>query len=240
MRRGLWIAIDLARDARASGAFVMLSIFLALWLPLQAGMMDGLAARLPALDRIAGSLPVRRSLMMNASWPALAMTGLHAHVFFPRRRSREHEPLLAAPISDLDLALGLSLPMMAVMVLAPFWSLVLNMAGYRLAAGRLPADLPAELARLALCTLAATLVLTAAVLRACFRATTQGGFTARVLAGYAVLAGIDLAAGALSFAGRSWMVPPLLGLACAAAAGAAWLAVCRLDRERLILGQPGR
>ena len=229
MRNSFWIALDLVRDAAASGAFLAMALFLGCWLPLQAGMLDGLTGGL----MLAPSM--RRSLVMNASWPVLAMVGIQAHVFLPRRISRELEPLAALPVTDFQIALGLSLPVLAAAILSAPLTFILNEAGYRVAAGRFSAGLEAQLAELWLGTLAAGLILGAAALDGCLRGRGQAGFSARVAAGYCVLALVDALIFVLRLLAMSTLVLPALCAAIVLGLLASWMTARRLDRELLVL-----
>jgi hypothetical protein len=228
MKRSLWIAADLLEDAMATGAFWSVGAFLGLWLPLQAGLIDGLASRGFPL------FALRHSMTLNASWPVLAVLGLHAHVFLPRRIRRELEPLLLTPIDDLDLVAGLSLPMLGVMLAAPPLTFGLNMAGFRFAAGRLPAEMPTEFGMLCLGTQVACLWLTAASVDASLRATTQAGYMARLLAGYALVGVLDAAFLVLRLTGYPRLQVPAMCLAMAGGAVVLGLVSRRVDRELLI------
>jgi hypothetical protein len=228
VKRSLWIAADLLKDAAASGAFWSVGAFLGMWLPLQAGLIDGLVSRgFPLFG-------LRHSMTLNACWPALAVLGLHAHVFLPRRIRRELEPLLLTPVDDRDLVAGLSLPMVGVMLAAPPIAFCLNMAGFRFAAGHLPEGMPREFGMLCLSTQVACLWLTAASVDASLRSTTQAGYMARLLAGYAFVGVLDAAFLALRLTGYPRLQVPLMCLAMAGGAGVLGLVSRRVDRELLI------
>ena len=228
MKRAFWIAVDLTRDALASVSFVFLTVFLGLWLPFQAGLLDG------GISRLITAPGMRHSLVMNASWPSLAVLGLHAHVFFPRRLKRELEPMLAAPVADGEIVLGLALPVLAVMAIVPPLTFALNMLGYRLTAGCLPSGLGAELARLWLAMPVACLWLSAFSIDAAFRSTDQGSYLLRVAAGYLVLSALDAILFTLSFTGFPRLVVPAMALALAGGAAALWIVGLRVDRECLV------
>lgn len=228
MTRAFWIAADLIKDAAASGSFLGLVVFLGLWLPFQAGLIDGLNAR-------AGQVPaLRHSIVMNASWPALAILGVHAQVFFPRRFRRELEPLLAAPVTDLEIVVGLSLPVLIVMAGSPPVTFVLNRLGLRLAADALPDEMSGQFCQLWLATQVACLWLTAFGLDASFKARTQGAYVIRATIGYLVLAGVDAVLFTLRLTGHARLEAPVMAAALASGAGALCLVSLRLDREDLI------
>ncbi|HKY32530.1 MAG TPA: hypothetical protein VJV23_08345 [Candidatus Polarisedimenticolia bacterium] len=230
MRRALLVAADLAREALTSPRWWMIPPMMGLLLPIQMGVTDGLAAGRGS----AVILDLRLWLVTNALWPCLIWLGLAAEILFPRKLRGELEPLLAAPISGRELGLGFALPAAGAAALFVAAGIPATLLGYRMGAGRLPADPAWEAAYLLLAVWADSLVAGAAVLHAFFRAQSAGGFLLRSCLALLPLAAAEGALFMLRGAGRRAACLGLLALMIAGGILLLRWAGSRLDRERLL------
>jgi len=227
MRAARIVALDLAREAARSPALWLLAPFLAIYLPFQHGLVDGLVT-VPFVS-------VRLSLSASAVMPSIAMLALFMEVILPRKLEGAMEPLLASPASDSDLVIGHALPVMGLQLAAVAAGIPVAMAGYRLGNGRWPPEALSDALFMVLAGPAVGLLLLGASARALMAARSPLSFTLRTLPVAAALVPLDALLLCLRWAGyrRACLAIPLLLMA----AGAASLAraMRRLDREMLVM-----
>ena len=227
MRAAAILAFDLAREAARSPALWVLSPFLAIYLPFQHGVVDGLAT--------VSFVSVRLSLSASAVMPSIAMLALFMEVILPRKLAGAMEPLLASPASDRDLVIGHVFPVVCLQLAGVAAGIPMAMAGYRLGAGRWPPEPLSDALFMGLAGPAAGLLLLGASARALMAAQSVVSFSLRTIPVAAALVPLDALLLCMRWAGyrRACLAIPLLLMAAGTASFA--LGMRRLDREMLLL-----
>ncbi len=228
MRRALWIAADLSREAITRPGLIALSIGMIVLVPLQMGLSIGALSRL-VIPQGWG----RDFLTASAFCPAMSAVFLFGGLIVPRLLTHQMEPLLASPASDREIAIGCVLPFLALAVAGSIPASAFTLAGYALAAGGPPAGVAARCLDLVLAMQAANLWIGCALIRS-IRRLGSPAFTAwnilLACLGWAVL---DAATGV-------WLGPGtprrllVWTAALVASVPASWWVSRRVDRETLI------
>lgn len=230
LRRALWIAADLCTEPPPLPLTGLVVFMMLVFLPFQIGFVDGSLAR----ARIHDVPAFRQTLSAHGAWPALAVLALTQGAVFARRQRRELEPLLAAPVSALQIVGGYALPSLALCLIGPLIMFPATMLGYRVLGGeflRAPAQ---ELFLSYLLVMTAGLWMTAAGIAGALRARHVQSLIAYGALGYAALLGIDATTAALRAEGAQALAIALTVAACIAGAAALACVAKGLDRERLI------
>jgi len=230
--RGIvWIALDLAVEARRRTAFLWLTVPFLAWWPFQMGFIDGGAAASPLW---ASGFGFRHSLVMGAAWPAVAGLGMLAEIVVPRKLAGELEPLLATPVSERELVAAFAAPTFAATLVYPLIAHPLALAGYRLGAGCWPPEGGRGFLHLCLSAQVAGAWLAASGVASLFACRGTSGFMLGSLSGYGALIPADAGQAVLAFCGLSRWIGPALIVSLAAGVAALWLVARRVPREALL------
>ncbi|HET9480709.1 MAG TPA: hypothetical protein VFP98_03050 [Candidatus Polarisedimenticolia bacterium] len=231
MSRICWIAADLIRETRALGRRHWITLVFAILWPAAMALIDGGSARGMVWP---DGMGLRHSIVLNAVGPGSLAMVILIEVFHARRLRRELEPLLAAPVTDIEIVLGTALPSLASVAILALASFPLVRLSTSLGAGRPIGSLAGQLAMHLLASAAGGVWATVILLHAAFRSATESGLAMRAAAGFLLPGLLDTGVAAAGLLGPPRAPAVVLAAGLAAGVAALPVAAFRLKREDLL------